>query len=191
MMSYDFGWLLASLGTESGSMVIAAGLASAVALSLGTVGLNVLRFISKRDLEADANWVIEFDLSRYDGLGQLFQPDDFDFLASQPGYTRKLGARLRSDRIRIAQGYLNRLERDVRLLLNTANRMAVRSSEDANGFSAFLLKTEVSFAVSLTILRSRLLLMRAGLHTPIPFNVLLNSLEPLVLRSQELAVSFG
>ena len=190
-MSYDFGWLLTSLGAGSGSVVVATGLASAVALSLGTVGLNVLRFMSKRDLEADANWVMEFDLARYDGLGQLFQPDDFEFLASQPGYSPRLGAQLRSDRIKIAQSYLNRLERDVRLLLNTANRMAVRSSEDANDFSAFILKQEVSFAVSLTILRSRLLLMRVGLRTPIPFHGLLNSLEPLVLRSQELAVSFS
>ena len=93
-------------------------------------------------------------------MAELFRRDDFDFLEAQPGYVPEIAARLRADRIKIARGYLNRLEREIRMLLNTANRLAVQSSEDVNDFSAFLLKKEVSFAFALTILRLRLFLMR-------------------------------
>jgi len=172
-------------------LLIATGLISAVASCFGAVAVNVVRFMSKRDVEADAHWVAEFDLERYRGLAELFRRDDFDFLEAQPGYVPAIAARLRADRIKIARGYLDRLEREIRVLLNTANRMAVRSSEDVNDFSAFLLKREVSFAVTLTLLRSRLFLMSAGIRRPIPFDDLLNSLQPLVTQSRQMALSVG
>jgi hypothetical protein len=170
---------------------IATGLISAVASCVGAVAVNVVRFMSKRDIAADANWVAEFDLDRYRGMAELFRRDDFDFLEAQPGYVPQIAARLRADRIKIARGYLNRLEREIRMLLNTANRLAVQSSEDVNDFSAFLLKKEVSFAFAITMLRLRLFLMRVGIRNPIPFDALLKSLQPLVATSRQLAVSAG
>ncbi len=95
----------------------------------------------------------------------------------------------RADRLKIAESYLDRLECDIRIMLNTASRVAVASSDDVNDFSAFLLKQEFSFAVSLVSLRARLKLMDVGLRPRIQFDSLLRNLEPLVVRTHALAAA--
>jgi hypothetical protein len=150
--------------------------------------LGLRRFIVARNLEPTHEWVGAFDFRRYQALVQLFAPQDFDFLRSQPGYTPQLTARLKSDRLAIAEGYLDALQTDFRLLLNFANRVSAQGGADVNNFSAFLLKQEFRFAVTMTRLRCELALMKIGVNRQIEFERLLETVRPLVQCSRTLAI---
>jgi hypothetical protein len=146
------------------------------------------RFVLARKLEPTPEWLESFDFARYEALMQLLAPEDFDFLRRQPGYTPELTARLKSDRLAIAQSYLDELQTDVRLLLNFANKASSQGTIDADNFSAFLLKQEFRFAVTMTRLRCELALMRMGVNRRIEFERLLDTVRPLVQCSRMLAL---
>lgn len=146
------------------------------------------KFVLARNLEPTYEWFEAFNFARYQGLIHLFAPEDFNFLKSQPGYTPELLARLKADRLAIAQSYLNELQTDVRLLLNFANRASAQSGLDTDDFSAFLLKQEFRFALSMTRLRCELALMKFGINREIQFERLLACVTPLVQCSRTLAV---
>jgi hypothetical protein len=149
---------------------------------------HIWKFLALRGEQPGADWLSEFDLSRYNVLDNLFHPRDFEFLKSQPGYTPELSTRLKADRLKIAEGYLSQLERDVRMLLTFANRAAARSGIDHDQLSAFLLKQEAKFVWNLLKLRMQIVLMRLGLLQKISFDQVLEGLRPLVLESRILAL---
>lgn len=169
------------------AFVIIAALSVVTALLLTAV-CPTCKFLLSREMEPSSDWLNRYDFSRYSMLANLLQPRDFEFLRTQPGYTPELSARLRAERLKIAEGYLSQLERDVRLLLNFANHALAVSGEDHDGLSAFLLKQEVSFAAKLALLRAEIALMKLGLLHQISFDGLLESLRPLVLQSRVLAI---
>jgi hypothetical protein len=149
---------------------------------------HIWKFLTSRGEQPGADWLNDFDLSRYSVLDNLFHPRDFEFLRSQPGYTPELSARLKADRLKIAEGYLSQLERDVRMLLTFANRAAAQSDSDHDQLSAFLLKQEAKFIWNLLSLRMQIALMRIGLLHQLSFDHVLESLRPLVLESRVLAL---
>lgn len=157
---------------------------SAAAFVLG----GMRRFVLARHREPTHEWFEAFDFARYQALAQLFAPQDFDFLRSQPGYTPDLSARLKSDRLKIAESYLNELQTDVRLLLNFANRASAMGGVDADNFSAFLLKQEFRFTATMARLRCELALMKIGVNRQIEFEQLLDTVRPLVQCSRALAI---
>jgi hypothetical protein len=169
--------LLASIGLLILSL-------SAAAFVLG----GMRRFVMARNVEPTLEWFEAFDFSRYQALVQLFDPQDFEFLRSQPGYSPELTARLKSDRLAIAESYLNELQIDVRRLLNFANRASAHGGVDADNFSAFLLRQEFRFAASMTRLRCELALMKIGVSRQVQFEKLLDTVRPLVQCSRALAV---
>jgi hypothetical protein len=162
---------------------------AAALLTVTTAGLTgVGRFLLRRGAEPTREWFENFDLERYRGLAQLFDPQDFNFLKSQPGYSPELTTRLKADRLKIAESYLRQLENDVRLLLNFVNRASGSAESEEQDFSAFVLKQEFKFALTMTWLRTELALMRFGLVHRVEFANLIESLQPLVRCSQALAV---
>jgi hypothetical protein len=169
------------------AFVILATLSAVTGLLLTAVR-PTFRFLLSREIEPTSDWLNRYDFSRYSALAGLLHPRDFEFLRTQPGYTPELSARLRADRLKIAECYLSQLERDVRLLLNFANHALVVSGEDRDGLSAFLLKQELSFAAKLAFLRAEIGLMKLGLLHQVSFDGLLESLRPLVLQSRVLAL---
>lgn len=169
-----------ALFTSIGFLIVGAGAAYIL------VGLR--RFVLARNLEPTPEWLEEFDFTRYEALIQLLAPQDFEFLRTQPGYTPALAARLKSDRLAIARSYLDELQRDFRLLLNFANKASAQGVIDADNFSAFLLKQEFRFAVTMTRLRCELALMRIGVNRRIEFERLLDTVRPLVQCSRTFAL---
>lgn len=177
--------------TEVGLYLALALLAllSVAAALFFTAARPIWRFLTYRQPETNSDWLSEFDFSRYAVLANLFHPSDFEFLKSQPGYSPDLSARLKADRLKIAESYLSQLERDVRRLLNFANYAAAHSGVDHDGLSAFLLKQEARFTLTLLVLRTEMTLMKLGVWHQISFDGLLESLRPLVLQSRILALS--
>lgn len=159
-----------------------------LAIAASAVIRPVLRFLLFRGEQPGSDWLNEFDLSRYDVFENLFHPRDFEFLRSQPGYTPELAARLKADRLKIAESYLSQLERDVRLLLTFANRAAAQSGADHDQFSAFLLKQEAKFTWNLLNLRMHIALMKLGIAHEISFAHIVESVRPLVLETRILAL---
>ena len=174
-------WEFALLGSIS---LLIVGLSTATFVLIG-----LRRFVLARNLVPTQEWFEAFDFGRYQALVQLFDPQDFEFLKRQPGYTPELSARLKSDRLAIAESYLDELQTDFRLLLNFANRASAEGGIDLDNFSAFLLKQEFRFAASMVRLRGELVLMKIGLHRQIQFERLLDTVRPLVQCSRVLAIA--
>jgi hypothetical protein len=150
---------------------------------------GVWRFLFRRGIEPAKDWLDTFSFERYKGLTRLFDPQDFEFLKRQPGYAPELLARLKADRLSIAEGYLRQLETDVRLLLNFANRESGKADADHQDFSAFLLKQEFGFACKIGIIRAELTLMRLGLLHRIEFQNVLDSVRPLMAHGPSVLIS--
>jgi hypothetical protein len=151
-----------------------------VILALG----GIPRMLRARRAEPTREWFESFDFTRYEALLQLLAPDDFNFLRSQPGYTPELAARLKADRLAIAQSYLDELQTNVCLLLKYANRASAHAAADGDNFSAFLLMQEFRFTVTVARLRCELGLMRLGVDRQIEFQKLLDTVRPIVQLSQ-------
>ena len=90
-------------------------IALAVLLAAALVGVSYRRFFSTPPIEEPPSecW--------YEMLDDLFNEHDFVFMRTQPGYSKEIEVRLRRDRIQIAKQYLNRLERDARILIRDLN----------------------------------------------------------------------
>jgi hypothetical protein len=174
----------AFVGPASPSVQLLYGVIGIAVIACGFAALllrSSVPFFLERQVSPTAEWLREFDLSRYETLTQLFHPKDYEFLASQPGYTPELSARLRSERLEIAKAFLDQLEWDARLLINFANQYVANAADDAGNFSGFILRQEVRFGITLAILRFQLRLMERGLVHRIQFERLLQSIRPLEL----------
>jgi hypothetical protein len=155
-----------------------------------TVLSGIWRFTTRRRVEPSLEWFSQFDFSRYSVLQNLFSPQDFEFLRSQPGYKPELCRRLRADRLKIAESYLRELERDVRMLLAFANRACANSTTAEEDISGFLLKQEIAFIVSLTRIRVQLCLLKTGLIHQVSFEQFLENLRPLVQQTRVAAFNY-
>ena len=67
---------------------------------------------SDRRREVDVEWLNGFSISRYEVMERLLSRSDYDFLKSQPGYSKAIGRRLRRERCIVFRRYLSCLKRD-------------------------------------------------------------------------------
>lgn len=188
-MCIQFALLLVQADASHAVLYAALGMLFVALLTAAAVAHSLWQFFVWRPAEVGPEWLDEFSIARYQGLAKLFDREDFDFLARQPGFSPELTARLRADRLKIASSYLDRLERDVRQLLTIANRSLATATHDEGDFSAFLLKQEFRFASSLLCIRFQLFLMRCGLLRYVRFDAILDLLPPLVMQSKLLSAA--
>jgi hypothetical protein len=111
-------------------------------------------------LPVTANWIEELSLERYRPMMHLLDPEDFDFLRSQPGFTRKMESRLRQQRCQIFLGYLHCLQEDFARVAMALKLILAFSPHDRPDLAAILLRQQVRFGLGVVAMHVRLLLFR-------------------------------
>jgi len=146
------GWVAAGWVVTVGSIVV---------VSATIAGIWLRR---RRNREADDFGESGgFSLSRYQPMEHLLSEEDFAFLASQPGYEPKIGARWKRERRRIFRLYLDDLKRDFRRLHIQARVMAANADAESAELVGILMRQQVMFWRAMASLELRLALRTAGI----------------------------
>jgi hypothetical protein len=143
-------------------LFIGALLAGVVLAVLGTLLRMVL---SRQSGEFSLDQCLEFRMDRYRPMERLLDESDFEFLASQPGYTPSLGRRLRSERRKIFRSYLRCMKKDFDRICLAFNLVMVHSAQDRSELAGMLMKQRVRFALSMLAVQGRLVLHTIGIGT--------------------------
>jgi hypothetical protein len=130
-------------------------------------------------------WFENFSTSDYEPMQRLFNEEDFEFLASQPGYRPEIGRQLRAERREVLAGYLQLLTRDFNQLHATAKWMLVHSVEDRPDFDKGLRRQQITFYYAVTAVRLRLVLMPLGWKAP-DVRKLIQPIESMRLHVQDM-----
>jgi hypothetical protein len=146
------GWVAASWVVTVGSIVV---------VSATIAGIWLRR---RRNQEADDFGESGgFSLSRYQPMEHLLSEEDFAFLASQPGYEPKIGARWKRGRRRLFRLYLDELKSDFRRLHIQARVMAANADAESAELVGILMRQQVMFWRAMAGLELRLVLRTAGI----------------------------
>jgi hypothetical protein len=154
----------------------------AAVLALAPIGL-ALGFLY-RTLASRKNSIVSMDellvLSpgKYRPMERLLGEADFRFLASQPGFSPKLGRRLRTERRQIFRGYLRSLRRDFGAVTAACHLLVVHSAEDRAELASTLMRQQLMFGLGMMAVEGRLLLHAAGIGT-VDVHGLVESLETM------------
>lgn len=157
--------------------------AALIALGLACLGAVVFRRLarSRTTGTVDPLWLANFRPERYRPMERLLSLDDVQFLAEQPGDTRALSARLRTERRRIFRLYLRNLERDFGRLHRAARALILSAPEDRSAFASALVRQQLAFQRSLLVVRWRLLLHWAA-GTPVEVGGLTAALDDMTAQ---------
>jgi len=98
-----------------------------------------------------AEWLGRFSLECYAPMERLLDPADFAFVEKQPGCSRELVRRLRSERREAFVGYLGLLVRDFNQLLRIGRVMQIGSSVDRLEFARALWRQQVRFYLAVCL----------------------------------------
>lgn len=107
----------------------------------------------------------EFSLEKYRPMERLFCPQDYQFLASQPGFTPNLARRLEAERRKIFRRYLRSLGRDFDRLYTATKLLLLDSVHDRPDLVVMLFKQRLTFQLALAAVYCRLALQTVGLAT--------------------------
>jgi hypothetical protein len=155
------------------------GTAGAVILAAG-VFLLLFRHMLVRGKEPEANleWCRDFSIARYRPMERLFVEEDYDFLATHPGFHPGISRKLRAERRRIFRHYLRCLSRDFDRLLAAAKLVLVHAAQDRPDLATMLLKQRLIFGYAMAVVRVRLALQTVGVGT-VDVRRLVGSLESM------------
>ncbi len=116
-----------------------------------------------RTLPVSVDWIHNLSVNRYRPMERLLANEDFAFLATQPGYNRKLARKLRADRRKIFRGYLRCLEKDFSRICAALDLLVVESPQDRPDLAAIVWKQRAIFAVGMLGIHVRLALHACGI----------------------------
>jgi hypothetical protein len=111
----------------------------------------------------EPDWVDNFSVAKYRPMLRLLDPADFDFLTSQPGYSKKAMAQLRAERRSIFRAYLRNLVRDFHRLHLAARMHLVAGEQDRPELAALLVRQRLMFLFAVTAVEVRLALHTFGI----------------------------
>jgi hypothetical protein len=136
-------------------------------------------------LPATAEWIEELSPERYRPMMHLFDPEDLEFLRSQPGFTPQMASRLRAQRCQIFRGYLRTLDEDFQRVAAAMKLILTFSSHDRPDLASILLRQQVKFRFAMTAVQVRLFLYRWD-FAPVDVTALLGIFDSMRLELQSL-----
>ncbi len=118
-----------------------------------------------RDPLPEADWWANFSLEKYRPMERLFAPEDYEFLAAQPGFTPALARRLQVERRRILRKYLRCLARDFDRFYKATKLLLLTAEHDRSDLALALFRQRLSFQLALAGVHAQLALQTLGLGT--------------------------
>jgi len=115
---------------------------------------------SSGHLPVTAHWIEELSPERYRPMMRLLEPDDLEFLRSQPGFTRRMESQLRAQRCQLFSCYLSSLNHDFQQVSMALKLILLHSSHDRPDLARTLVRQEARFAAGMAAVRVRLWLYR-------------------------------
>lgn len=147
-------------------MMISLTAVGLVALGLVIVlVLSLRRLLKASEAPVTVEWAKSFSLSAYAPMERLLDEGDFEFLKSQPGYSRKIARDLRAKRVRIFRAYLGMMARDFSRLHSTLQSYLLALAVDDPQISAELVRQKWLFQRALLLAYFQLQLYSLGLGT--------------------------
>lgn len=157
---------------------------SLAVLGLGLLGLVTLlatalyRLLKASEVPVTAEWAKSFSLSAYAPMERLLDESDFQFLKSQPGYSRSIARELRAKRVRIFSAYLNMMSRDFHRLTSVLQSYLLALEVDDPQISSEILRQKWLFQRALVVAHVQLKLYSLGIGT-VSCGSLLNAMRTL------------
>jgi hypothetical protein len=168
------------------ALVLGTGLA-AVALLIG-LAVIVNRLSAPAATAFDADLVSSFSVAAYRPMERLLAEEDFEFLASLPGFRACMGRALRRERRRIFRVYLRDLSKDFRMLHGQARSLLRDLEQDRPDLVVALVKQSLRFEYGLFLAHASLAFHWAGVE-PAPAKQLVRSAEWMHEQLQALMAS--
>jgi hypothetical protein len=140
-----------------------------IALGLTGLGMVVALFTALYRLQkasvapVTVEWAQSFSLSAYAPMERLLVDSDFEFLKTQPGYSRKIMRELRARRVRIYCAYLAMMSRDFHRLYTLLQQYLLSTRVDNPAISAELMRQKWLFSRELLVAHLRLRLYALGI----------------------------
>jgi len=140
------------------------------------------------ELPLDSQWIAELSVERYRPMMRLLDERDLKFLRSQPGFTPRMEAKLRTQRCQIFRGYLRGLEADFRRVCTAVKVLMLQSQLDRPDLASVLVRNQAAFALGVATVNVRLILYRWGLGG-VDVSVLVKTFDAMRLELRSLAPS--
>jgi len=139
---------------------------SITALAVLIIALRILarQFVSPNCSEG-TGWIDELSTDRYRPMLHLLDEEDFKFLRNQPGFTNRLGTKLRIQRCQIFRGYLRNLDTDFRRICMALKCILLHSKIDRPDLVSTLLRNQMVFAYRKMTIQFQVVLFRYGFGT--------------------------
>jgi len=124
-------------------------------------------------------------IQNYAPMLRLIDRDDLRFLRAQPGFTRKMESRFRRQRAMLFFVYLRSLEAEFGESCRALKGVMAQAAMDRPDLARLMVRTQVRFAVRLSVVRIRVVLYRWGVGRPEvagllqPFEVVREALQSL------------
>jgi hypothetical protein len=158
------------------ALVSAAGLA---VLAVGAFFVLFRRMVLRgKEPQTDLEWCREFSIARYRPMERLFVEEDYDFLASQPGFHPRISRKLKAERRRVFRHYLRCIRRDFDRLSAAAKMVLVHAAQDRPDLATALMKQRLVFNYAMAMVQFRLALQTLGIGT-VDVRRLVSSLEAM------------
>jgi hypothetical protein len=168
------------------------GSAAFICLAVGAALAFLFRRLiaGPKSLPVSVDWINDLSAARYRPMTRLLSEDDYRFLASQPGFDKKMLRRVRSERRKVFRGYLACLSRDFSLVGAALRLMMMYSAQDRPDLAGILYKQQALFALGMLAIEWRLLLHACGLGT-VDVRGLVRAMESMRLELRQMIPAEG
>jgi hypothetical protein len=103
-----------------------------------------------------------FSPERYFVMDRLLDSADESFLASHPGYTRRMTRRFRKARVSIFRNYMKLLSEDFNRISRAVKLQAINSDVDRSDLAAVVMKEQFRFTRNMVYVEFRLVIYASG-----------------------------